>query len=239
MTWIGLVAAVTVDFDLAHALLVHGWVGGRGRWSYWFVEVLVQLLVAVAALFAVPSVRRLDARQPLVVPAALLAPTLLIRFDIIDLGTHHRMFFRPHEVAWTFVLGWLADRATTTRHRIAVTAVVVAAVPGFFGDTTRELVLAGGLLALLWFRRIPLPRQLAPLVGALAGASLWIYLTHFQVHPLLSDDHPWLAIVASIVVGTGAWRLIDPQLQRLHSGLSSRRSTAAQQGGRQRDTVVA
>ena len=50
----GWVAALTDDFDLAHAALLHGWVGGRGRWSYWFVEVLVQVLVAVAVAMAVP-----------------------------------------------------------------------------------------------------------------------------------------------------------------------------------------
>ena len=42
--------------------------------------------------------------------------------------------FRPHEIAWIFLLGWMAARSRTGLHRAAVSAVSLAAVPGFFGS---------------------------------------------------------------------------------------------------------
>lgn len=240
VAWVGLVAATTDDFDLAHALMLHGWIGGRGRWAYWFVEVLLQLLVVVGALMSIPAVRRLERRVPFGFPAMLLVPALLVRFDVIDLGTHHRLFFRPHEVAWIFLLGWLAERSTDARQRAVVSALVLATVPGFFGDPTREAVLAGGILVLLWLRRIPVPRLVAPALGALASASLWIYLTHYQVHPLLSDRHPLAAMVLSVAVGVAGWSVVGPWVQAI-VGRSIRRPAhgeLGEHGAPIRDTVV-
>ena len=41
----------------------------------------------------------------------------------------------------------------------------------------------------------------------LAASSLYIYLTHFTVYPLLRDIDPWLAFAASLVVGVAYWQL--------------------------------
>ena len=213
--WIGTVAATTDDFDLAHALLLHGWVGGPGRWAYWFVEVLVQVLVVLAIAHRVPAVRRAEQRYPFGLPALLLVPALAVRFDLVDLGVHHRPFFRPHEIAWIFVLGWLAARASSTTQRAAVTIAALVAVPGFFGDGTREAVLLGGLLLLVWVRSLPAPAGLPRLLGPLASASLWIYLSHVQVHPLLSDRSPVLGLVLALGVGVGLWKLAQPVQRRL------------------------
>lgn len=243
--WIGAVAATTDDFDLAHALLLHGWIGGPGRWSYWFVEVLAQLLVVTALALSVPAVRRLERARPFALPAALTAGALLVRFDLVELGDHHRPFFRPHEVAWIFLLGWMAQRADGPARRALVSAIALVSIPGYFGSPTRDLVLLGGILAMTWITRVPVPRSVTPAVGALAGASLWIYLTHFQVHPLLSPERPWLAMGLSVGVGVTAWRLLDPALVRLgdrithHGARAVRRASAAlpRQRSVGRDTV--
>lgn len=215
MVWIGGVAALTEDFDLAHALLVHGWVGGRGRWAYWFVEVLAQVLVVVAVTMRIPVVRRAERRWPFAFPMALLVPALAVRFDLVDLGDHHRPFFRPHEIAWLFLLGWATASARTTWHRAAVSAVALASVPGFFGNGTREAVVLSGLLLLLWVPTLPVPRLLSPAVAAIAGASLHVYLTHVQVHPLVSGRWPAAGLVLSLAFGVGAWRLSIPLQRRL------------------------
>jgi acyl-CoA synthetase (AMP-forming)/AMP-acid ligase II len=229
--WIGGVAALTDDFDLAHALLVHGWVGGPGRWAYWFVEVLAQVLVAVAVVLRVPAVRRFEQRHPIGFPALLLVPALAVRFDLIELGSHHRPFFRPHEIAWIFILGWLAATVRTTGQRAAVSAVAVASIPGFFGNPTRELVLLTGLLLLLWVPTLPMPRIVAPLVGTVASASLYVYLTHVQVHPLVSGRSPVLGLVVSLATGVAVWCAAQPlqaRLERVPARLRSRFAPLAQ-----------
>lgn len=213
VAWIGTTAAVTEDFDLAHALLLHGWVGGRGRWSYWFVEVLVQVLVVTAVAMGIPAVRRFEGRRPFALPMLLLAPALAVRFDLVELGEHHRPFFRPHEIAWLFLLGWATASARTGGRRVAVTVVALGAVPGFFGNGVREAVVLTGLLLLLWVPVLPLPRAASPVVATVAGASLHVYLTHVQVHPLVSNRSPVAGLVLSLVVGIGVWRATLP-LQR-------------------------
>ena len=213
MLWIGGVAALTEDFDLAHATLLHGWAGGRGRWAYWFVEVLVQVLVAVALLLAVPAVRRFERRHRFAFPGLLLAGSLLIRFDVVATGDHHLPFFRPHEIVWMFLLGWMASQADTTARRALVSAIALVAVPGFFGDPLRDAVLLTGVLLLLWVPTIPVIRPLHRTVGMVAAASLYTYLTHIQVHHLVSDRSPLAGLLLSLAVGQVVWRLADPFLR--------------------------
>ena len=220
MIWIGGVAAVREDFDLAHALLLHGWIGGPGRWAYWFVEVLVQVLVVVAVVLRVPIVARFERRRPFLFPALLLVPALAVRFDVVELGRHHRPFFRPHEIAWIFVLGWMAARARSPWQRALASVAAVAAVPGFFGDGVRETVLLAGFLVLVWIPSVPVPRALPRLVAPLASASLYVYLTHVQVHPLLSDRSPVLGLLASLVVGVAVWRAAQPVQQWIEGALA-------------------
>ena len=51
-----------------------------------------------------------------------------------------------------------------------------------------------------------MPAFLLPAITALAAASLWIYLTHWQVYPPLAD-WGWVALVASLAFGVdwGDW----------------------------------
>ena len=208
--WLGGVAALSDDFSLSHAFLVHGWTDGSGRWVYWFVEALVQVLAVLALLFSVPSVRRLERRAPFLFPSALLAMCLLPVFDVVSLPDLAYAKFRPHEIAWLFALGWAMARARTIPQRLVLTAVTVAAVPEYFGDTTRTTVLLAGLALLTWVPRLPVPRSLGPVVGGVAGASLYVYLTHVPV--LALTDQPLLALAGSLVTGFVAWRLATPML---------------------------
>ena len=49
---------------------------------------------------------------------------------------------------------------------------------------------------------MPLPRLVAGAVQVVAAASLWIYLTQWQVYPGLEDaGHPYAAVVAALAVG--------------------------------------
>jgi hypothetical protein len=66
-----------------------------------------------------------------------------------------------------------------------------------------------GVLLVVWVRRLHVPAVLVAPLGQLAGASLWIYLTHWQVYPHLEVDHPFWATTASLVVGVLAWRLVS------------------------------
>lgn len=207
MLWIGIVAAIADDYHWQHALLVNGLFGAiDNRWSYWYVEAIVQMLVPLALLFASPGARRLERRRPFLFAVAVALAGLAVRFDLLDLPPAHHRLSQPHEIFWLFALGWAAARATSAARRVVVSVLVITAVPGFFGATQREVFVATGLLLMIWLPTVHVPRLANRAIGVVAGASLYIYLTHWQVYPpILRHYGPVLALGGSVLVGIAAW----------------------------------
>ncbi|HUR48006.1 MAG TPA: AMP-binding protein [Acidimicrobiales bacterium] len=214
MLWISVVAAASDKYGWPNSLLVNGLVNRPGdHWGYWFLEALIQMLIPLTALFAVPAVARLEERRPFAVAAAALGFGLLFRFDVVELSKTFPIS-RPHEVFWLFALGWAAACVDSWRGRLVVSAVALAAIPGFFDTPSRAGLVMTAMLLVSWVPSVPLPRPAQRLVAPLAGASLYIYLTHFQVYPPLERWHgPLLAVTGSLLVGIAGWltarRLID------------------------------
>jgi len=210
--WIGGVTLLTGQYPWATALLVNQLVGPRSwtepAWHFWFIEAFVLCVLGLALLVAVPAVHRLDRRHPFWFPVVLALVGLLTRYEVVVLRGGD-VIHRAEVVWWLVALGWAAARATTTTHRAVVSALLVLTVPDFFTDPVRDLVVLVAALALVWVRRTWVPAALVPLVSALAAASLWIYLTHWQVYPHLEVDHPLLATLASLVVGVLVHRLVS------------------------------
>ena len=232
MCWIGVVAAVGDEWRWPNALLVNGWLGSSGDpWGYWYIEAIVQIVVPLAALLAVPAVRRLDARAPFGVAVAAVVAGLVIRFDVlVDVDTAWTMS-RPHEVFWIFAVGWAAGRATTSRRRLLVSVLALAGMPGFFGGASQEVVVLAGIVLAVWVPAVPLPRAAGRVAGWLAGASLYTYLTHYQVYPPLLRLHgPLAAVVGSLLIGIAVWlvaRRAVPAGERALRGVVGRRRAPA------------
>lgn len=208
MAWIGIAVATTdVGFTWRHALLLNGQLGAPdARWGYWYIEAIVQILALFAALFAIPAVRRIERRWPFASAITIVAAGLAVRFDLLGLSAADHTTQRPQQVVWIFALGWAAARATTTTRRLAVSALVTAAVPGFFGAPQRELLIIIGMLLIMWLPTVPIPRLAHRLVGIVASASLYIYLTQWQTYPpLLHAFGPGAAVTGSVLGGVAAW----------------------------------
>jgi hypothetical protein len=222
MAWIGALLLLTDRHSIGSLLLANNYVGapdysGR-RWQYWFVEVLVQLLVVLAVVFAVPAVRRFQQRRPFALAMVLLGTALTVRWELIDVGATPRYSFRTHWVAWVFLLGFAAQRARTVPQRLLVSAVAVAACPGFFGHPSRGVLVLGGVLVLTWFDELRVPRPIVAPLALVAAASLSIYLTHGWTHPVISRHlAPVPTVAVAIAIGvalTVAWRRARPALLR-------------------------
>lgn len=213
MLWIGLLVAVTDDYSVANIFLLNDHLGSPvfdERWRYWFIEALVQILVGVAVISAIPPVRRLARRHAFGFAIAITLAALAVRFDLVAvLQTRHHTV-QPQTVLWVFTLGWAAAQAATTWQRLVVSALVVSAVPGFFfAEAGREALIAGGLLLLVWLPTVVVPRPLDRVIAPVAGGSLYIYLTHWQVFPtVLERTSPAVAAAASIVVGVAVWAVV-------------------------------
>lgn len=229
--WIGGVALLTGQYHFTTVLLVNNLVPGNGRWNeqwqFWFLEAMLWTLVGLAALFAFRAVDSLERRSPF--GFALVAFVLAFIARVAIAGPHAEYVERYSApvVVWLIALGWLVARADTTARRILVSGIAVASSTGFFGDPLREVLVAGGVLALVWVPAVRVPRWLVPVVAAVAGASMFIYLTHWQVYPPFEQSAPWLGTLLSLGVGIIAWRLYTLAGERVGSRIRSMRASSA------------
>ena len=175
-------------------------------WHYWFIEALVHILLLMALLLAIPGVARLERRWSFGFPFALAVAGLLTRYGVVGLGGTDEIH-RAHVIFWLFAVGWAAAKATSQRHRVLLTLLVVASVPGFFQGFERNAYVVVGMMILVWLPLVRVPHVVAWVAGVLAGASLWIYLVHWQVYPHLEHRIPWLATVLALAAGVLAWQL--------------------------------
>ncbi|MCU1515753.1 MAG: AMP-binding protein [Pseudarthrobacter sp.] len=221
VAFIGAVMLLTDKFHYtpANLLLLNTIIGPAGwtdAWHFWFVEVLVYVLLAMMALLAIPWAHRTEKRFPLAFPVALIGVGLLARYNLVPFDVLHT---RP--VLWLFALGWALARARTVPQRLALSAIAALALPGYFDNPWREATILVGILLLSWIPALPVPAVLHGLLGTLASASLYAYVTHWVIFPDLKDNAPVLAVVLSLAVGVAYWALSMRTMSRL------RRLTAA------------
>ncbi len=203
--WIGAVIVVAGGYRWQTALFLNGLTGSDSwtdDWQFWFLEALVWGYLGVAALLAVPWVDRWQRRRPFAVALAVLAGCLALRYSIVGVEAGPTERYSMVVVLWCLALGWAAGAARTPGRRLLVGAVAVVSTIGFFSDPQREAVVVAGILLLLLDRAVPLPRPFVAVAQVVATASLWIYLTQWQVYPELEDaGHPYAAVLASLAVG--------------------------------------
>lgn len=202
IAWIAFALAVTDDYHASNLLLANKFLGPYDSMTagrLWFVEVLVWILIALAALLLVPAIDRLERRRPFAFAAAFVVLGLAVRYDMLGLGTPRDAWFTVLAF-WFFAAGWAAAKATSVWQRALVTAVLAVGLHGYFADTHREMLVLAGLVLLIWVPALRCPAWLAVVGGVVAEASLYIYLTHYQVYPLF-DGNPALGVAASVAAG--------------------------------------
>ncbi|MFF9868187.1 AMP-binding protein [Streptomyces sp. NPDC013953] len=204
MAWIAFALLISDDYTLTNLFLLHNALKPLDMGSgihLWFIEALVYILIAVVALLALPAADRAERRFPYGLPLALVVLGLLTRYDLAGLPDRSHMTDAV-TVFWLFALGWAASKSRTVVHRLIVTATAVLTVPGFFpGEPAREAFVVVGFTLLVWLPTLPGHERVNRVAGLVASSSMYIYLTHWQVYPLLDDFSEPLALLASLVFG--------------------------------------
>jgi hypothetical protein len=221
--WVALISALGGRYGWPNALLLNHALGPQewgATWRLWFLEALVLLMVATTALLALPRVSTLHRTRPFLLAMVLCGAGLLVRFGLLDVPTGPRGRFTAQAVLWLFALGMAAAAADGRLRQLLVLAAAALGLHGWFGDPQRELLVLGGVAVLLTVRELPSTALTTRVAGTLASASLYIYVTHWDVFPLLRDS-PRLAVAASLLVGIAYWQLVGRaggQLRRLTRG---------------------
>jgi acyl-coenzyme A synthetase/AMP-(fatty) acid ligase len=193
------------NIGLPNVLLVNNYVR-TGAQGYWYVEALVQILLLCALALAVPAIRNLERRHGYAFALVVLAGALLVTLFAVNRVTLPEREMATHGVAWFFALGWLAHRSVKGWQKLLVVGITLLTVPGYFGDPIRESVILIGLTLLLFVPRLVLPRLVLLLVGPIASASLYIYLTHYGILQwALPEVARGLAMVMCLAFGVLLW----------------------------------
>lgn len=196
------VAAVMVfgfkSIHWSNLALVHWLVRPRDINIFWFVEALLLASAITTALLAVPRVRAAYVTDPWRTAIVALAVLLVPRYLVLALfdGPVRGL---PGTVAWLFVAGLAMAVADTGRRRLITAVIALSATIGFFPSWERNLTIQVGLLVLAFLPTLPVPRLLVRPLGALAAASLHIYLVQFQVFAFF--DTPIVQFAAALVAG--------------------------------------
>ena len=200
MAWVAAVMLLLDEYELRHLFLVNALVKDELWGNLWFIELLVYINLALGALLALPVLDRAERRWPFAVPMAVLAIGLLFRYDLVDLAIPYT---KP--VLWLFAIGWAASRAKHAWQRWLVAGITLLSVPGYFDGWERNAIILVGVLLLVGVPRVSVPAGLARIGGVLAGASLYIYLVHWEVWPMFEGWYGIPSMVASLAVGVAFW----------------------------------
>jgi hypothetical protein len=234
IAWIALALLITNDYAPTNLLLANKFLGPHHSMTagrLWFIEVLVWILVALAALCLLPFTDRLERRRPFAFAVGFVALGLALRYDILRLHLGHDAWFTVLSF-WFFAAGWAAAKASTALQRAAVTVVVIVGLHDYFDRTERELLVLAGFVLLIWLPALRCPPVAAVVAGAIAEASLYIYLTHYQVYPLFGA-HRLLGALASVAVGvvlTYLVMLARNRIRRVRTAVSPAKVPVARSG---------
>lgn len=198
----------TQKFEILPLLLISNFLNPATLtgFTFYFVEFYIQLLVLAALLLSVKRVREAFRRAPMVSAVALLVAVAIID-NIIGLFWDVDYNFRrtPWNYAWAFALGMVLASATDRRSQLVAIALSIIAVAFEWGATSAAFYVAGGCVIMLFVRAFIVPAPVKILVAEVAGASLFIYLSHYQmiilVNKVFGENRPWLELALSVVVG--------------------------------------
>lgn len=175
---------------------------------YYFAEIYMQLLLLAAGLLSFGAVRDAFRRNPLASGTVLifLSMALSYLFELIW-DTNYIYHRTPIWYLWAFACGMLMASAAARDlpSRLMTMTIVAIAVLIHHGFTSATYYICGGCALLLFWPEISVPAAVKRLVGEIAGASMFMYLSHFQVKSLVTRlfhaPMPWLALATAIVVG--------------------------------------
>ena len=81
----------------------------------------------------------------------------------------------------------------------------------YFEPSSAALYVAGACTLVIFVRSIAVPAATKTVIAEIAGASMFLYLTHYQVisivNRIFGEPMPWTSFLVSLVVGVVAARV--------------------------------
>jgi malonyl CoA-acyl carrier protein transacylase len=213
----------TVGHQLMHGvfrpkswLFIDNWMDPHPYGKYetpYFIDLLLQIWPLAAVPLAIGGVRRFAAKKEYSYALALLAvawPASVIITRLWDPG--RQWLAMPYTYFWLFAIGWCAAYSATTRQKLitSVAFVTLNVIDWYaqIGFPVSWYVIVAGL-AVTWYEEFParLPPLLVRILVGAAGASLFIYLTHYQFSEMVQVPFTLLRLTAPPLLRVAAGML--------------------------------
>ncbi|MBV6824622.1 amino acid adenylation domain-containing protein [Pseudomonas sp. PD9R] len=216
-------ALTQVLFDTFHwqsLLMISNWYPPSviGSFTYWYIEVLLQMIVIIGFALSFERVRKIIVSNPfrslITASCALAVADILINAYVFDASVLDNRV--PQYYLAIMVLGMAIHYAHSNAQKWVASAVAVVVIlgrdllqiyghglPSIPGMSEYVDVGVPAILALIWIKSIPVPGILARGLASIAASTLFIYLTHFQFQSVARrlSDQPALAVVIAIIGG--------------------------------------
>ncbi len=175
---------------------------------FYFAEIYMQLLLLIALLFSFRPARDAFRNSPLVSGTVLLVSAMVLSyFTELVWDTNYIYHRTPTWYLWTVACGMLIASAGSrdVLTRMLVMIIVSIAVVIHHGFTSATYYICAGCALLLFWPEISVPAPVKRVVGEIAGASMFMYLSHYQVKSVVTrlfhGPMPWIALFAAMAVG--------------------------------------
>ena len=198
----------TRKFELPELLLVSNYFDPDtiSGYTFYFVEFYIQILILAALLFSFAPVRRAFEARPMLSAVVFFFATAALDYGIELVWNGDYNYDRtPWHYGWCFALGMVLAQARDLPSRLFALALSLVTIFGYWHFTSAAFYVAGGVAAVLFIRTLIVPAPVKVLIAEIAGASMFMYLTHYQmislVDKVFGQHMPWLALILSIITG--------------------------------------
>ena len=203
-----LMEILTRKFLLPSLLLVDNYLDPTKitGYTFYFVEFYVQLLVLAALLFSIPLVRQAFRQRPMVSALLLFVAVVAVDRTVEHFWNGDYNYHRtPWHYAWCFVLGMTMALAQDLKSRIMIMALAVVSALVTWQMTSAAFYVMGGCALVLFVRTITVPAPAKIIIAEIAAASMFVYLSHYQVisfvQKVFGGPQPWISLTLSVLFG--------------------------------------
>jgi acyl carrier protein/peptidoglycan/LPS O-acetylase OafA/YrhL len=181
-------------------------------YTFYFIEFYVQILLIAAFLFSFPPMRRAFAARPMLSAVLFFFAAAALDYGVELIWTGDYNYDRtPWHYGWCFALGMVIAAAKDLPSKLFAMALGIVSVLLVWHLTSAAYYVAGGIAVVLFIRTITVPAPAKVIIAEIAGASMFIYLTHYQmisvVDKIFGHHMPWLALILSVLIGIAGARL--------------------------------
>jgi len=197
--------------------------------SYWFIDVLVQIMLIMSVLFSIKRIRDFAFQNQFIFGVLGVLLTLEIGFLVNHFWDTDNLYNRlPHIKLWLYFMGIAIAAAITFRQKyLLVGALFIFFLYNEYLDMTDFSLSLYTLIAIIFVilaERIAIPTRLTPVINNIAGASLFIYMTHFQFFSLANKifvaPDRLVSSLFAIIGGVILWKIWEFIYHRLVAYLS-------------------